>query len=561
MSLYYEAAGLIENPDKKGGSLKSRVFGSKTLKSNKAAIFALVTESTKWSPVLKDVVEKSGILKLEKKLTPLLAILLTHDLLLSKRGVAAHADHALKLAITRHKARLKAEFTKIRVTRGFASVDAFRAYINEALEQNADGETREPEHPRWVRVNTVKTTLEEQLTSTFSSYEQKQSLRDVMSSPASAKVLHIDEHIPDLIALPPRADLTKNPAYQKGQLIIQDKASCFPAYLLDVQQEDGDIIDACAAPGNKTTHLAALVSKAAKAKSQKPKQHIFACERDKERSKILQRMIETAHATKLITVKSNQDFTRINPQKSDEVSNVGALLLDPSCSGSGIVGRDDTIKIVLPSAVSNTSKEQARGKKRKRKAANINDPESSTPAASATTAVSITEEEQDDPASSAADLQKRLASLAAFQLKIVTHAMAFPRARKITYSTCSIHAEENEHVTLRALASGIARRRGWRVLRRDEQVDGMKRWNVRGTKAACASLEGVGHDEDLDVVADACIRCEKGTEEGTMGFFVVGFIREGEDGEDDVDMDRIGDAEAGAPDVENGEDEWEGFSD
>ena len=67
MSLYYEAAGLIENPDKKGGSLKSRVFGSKTLKSNKAAIFALVTESTKWSPVLKDVVEKSGILKLEKK--------------------------------------------------------------------------------------------------------------------------------------------------------------------------------------------------------------------------------------------------------------------------------------------------------------------------------------------------------------------------------------------------------------------------------------------------------------------------------------------------------------
>ncbi|KAK8152868.1 S-adenosyl-L-methionine-dependent methyltransferase [Phyllosticta citrichinensis] len=529
MSLYYEAASVIENANKKGGSLKSRIFGDKSLKSNKASIFALVTESTKWSPILKDVVEKSGILGLEKKLTPLLAILLTHDLLLSKKGIAAHVDHVLKLAITRHKARLNAEFTKIRVRRGFATVDAFRQHINDGHEQNDGDDSKEPEHPRWVRINTVKTTLDEQLQSTFSSYDEKKSLRDVMTAPASAKVLHIDEHIPDLIALPPRADLTKNEAYQKGQLIIQDKASCFPAYLLNVQPEDGDMIDACAAPGNKTTHLAALVTKAAKARSQKPKQHIFACERDKERSKILQKMIETAHAARLITVKANQDFTRIDPQHAAEASTVGALLLDPSCSGSGIVGRDDAIKLVLPSATTSSSvaSEHTRGKKRKRsKPGAGNDSKTA-----AITTVSVTEEEQDDPAASAAELQKRLAALAAFQLKIVTHAMAFARARKIAYSTCSVHAAENEHVVLRALASEVARRRGWRVLRRDEQVEGMKRWAVRGTREACESLVDVECGEDRGVVAEACLRCEKGTEEGTMGFFVVGFVRDGEDGE------------------------------
>ncbi|KAK8178021.1 S-adenosyl-L-methionine-dependent methyltransferase [Phyllosticta citrichinensis] len=516
MSLYYEAASVIENTNKKGGSLKSRIFGDKSLKSNKASIFALVTESTKWSPILKD-------------LTPLLAILLTHDLLLSKKGIAAHVDHVLKLAITRHKARLNAEFTKIRVRRGFATVDAFRQHINDGHEQNDGDDSKEPEHPRWVRINTVKTTLDEQLQSTFSSYDEKKSLRDVMTAPASAKVLHIDEHIPDLIALPPRADLTKNEAYQKGQLIIQDKASCFPAYLLNVQPEDGDMIDACAAPGNKTTHLAALVTKAAKARSQKPKQHIFACERDKERSKILQKMIETAHAARLITVKANQDFTRIDPQHAAEASTVGALLLDPSCSGSGIVGRDDAIKLVLPSATTSSSvaSEHTRGKKRKRsKPGAGNDSKTA-----AITTVSVTEEEQDDPAASAAELQKRLAALAAFQLKIVTHAMAFARARKIAYSTCSVHAAENEHVVLRALASEVARRRGWRVLRRDEQVEGMKRWAVRGTREACESLVDVECGEDRGVVAEACLRCEKGTEEGTMGFFVVGFVRDGEDGE------------------------------
>lgn len=67
MSLYYEAANVLENTDGTGGSLKSRVYGKGDLKNNPAQVYALATEATKWSPILKDVIEKSGILREEKR--------------------------------------------------------------------------------------------------------------------------------------------------------------------------------------------------------------------------------------------------------------------------------------------------------------------------------------------------------------------------------------------------------------------------------------------------------------------------------------------------------------
>ena len=67
MSLYYEAVAFLENADNVGGSLTSRIYGKKGLKSRPAAIYALITEATKWSAALKDVVERSHVLKLEKK--------------------------------------------------------------------------------------------------------------------------------------------------------------------------------------------------------------------------------------------------------------------------------------------------------------------------------------------------------------------------------------------------------------------------------------------------------------------------------------------------------------
>ena len=65
MSLYYDAAPLLS--PRQIGSLKSRVFGAKGLKAPPTQVFALVTEASKWSEILTEVIEKTALLQHERK--------------------------------------------------------------------------------------------------------------------------------------------------------------------------------------------------------------------------------------------------------------------------------------------------------------------------------------------------------------------------------------------------------------------------------------------------------------------------------------------------------------
>lgn len=65
MSLYYDAASLLGSGQ--SGSLKSRVFGARNLKSPPTQVFALLTEASKWSEILAEIIEKSLLLQQEKK--------------------------------------------------------------------------------------------------------------------------------------------------------------------------------------------------------------------------------------------------------------------------------------------------------------------------------------------------------------------------------------------------------------------------------------------------------------------------------------------------------------
>ena len=58
---------MLTAPTNVGGSLKSRIFSKKDLKSQQAQIYALAIETCKWSPVLKEVVEHADMLRLERK--------------------------------------------------------------------------------------------------------------------------------------------------------------------------------------------------------------------------------------------------------------------------------------------------------------------------------------------------------------------------------------------------------------------------------------------------------------------------------------------------------------
>ncbi|KAG4030513.1 hypothetical protein MFRU_012g02460 [Monilinia fructicola] len=512
MSLYYEAAEILAAPTNQGGSLRSRIFSKKDLKSQPVQIYALAIESCKWSPILKEVIENADLLRLERKLTPIMSLLLVHDLLLAKRGIALPATHGLRASIERHKGRLQAELTKARLRRKISTIEALKAYVETGQENATD--TSEAPYPRWIRINTLKTSLEDQLESTFAGFERAATI-DAVRNRGSRRIF-IDIHIPNLIAISPNIDLSKSEAYKSGAIIFQDKASCFPAYLLDPLAEDGDIIDSCSAPGNKTTHIAAILVDRLP-EPEESTQVIHAFEKNKGRAETLDKMVNLAGSNTFTTLHPGHDFLKTDPN-SGTYKNVGALLLDPSCSGSGIVGRDDMPELHLP-GIKEVIAKPSRNKKKPKKAPEAVETNKKRKREDdgETLEVMVDDDGVVTAVDTDAELKSRLAALAEFQLELLLHAFKYPAARKITYSTCSIHAEENELVVQKALASDIAKEKGWKILRRENQIRGMREWPVRGSVEAC--------DGD-EVVAEGCIRANKGDEHATMGFFLAGFVRD-----------------------------------
>src|SRR5689334_4434513 len=105
---------------------------------------------------------------------------------------------------------------------------------------------------------------------------------------------------------------------------------------------------------------------------------------NKRRFKELNTNLKSAGVTCAKTI--NGDFLNVTLP----FDKIDYILLDPSCSGSGIRNRNDDTEIID---------------------------------------------------------EKRLERLASLQIRMVTYALKnFPNVKRVTYSTCSIHSQENEQV-------------------------------------------------------------------------------------------------------------------
>ncbi|KAF9985325.1 hypothetical protein BGZ65_011187 [Modicella reniformis] len=468
MNFYKQAAEILDRLGKKEGSIKGLTLGNAEVKDKKR-MYALICETLKHNATLSLVLQESKLLTLEKKLTRSLALLLLHDLLLQNRGIQASESWPMKQAVMKHKARLKAEFVKAKIKVG-ATKDGLVEGEEEVL------------MPRYVRINLLKMTPQQVIDAFVANNWTFLPLPPSPPAPPAPNTFHRDEHLDFMFVFPPKSDLHLHPLYASGVLILQDKASCFPAAIL-APPKDAYVIDGCAAPGNKTSQLAMGMSNGGK---------IIACDLDLRRLNILKRLTTKAGCTNITAL--NTSFLTLDTTTPDH-SKVTHILLDPSCSGSGIINRLDHL-------VDAYAEEQEQ--------ANILETTMTGGAAERAAA----EEKK----------KERLKSLGEFQIECVTKAMTFSNVHKITYSTCSIYAEENEHVVTTLL------RNHWPKWKLSPRSKVLPTWHRRGYPADVGDIPGlVSTDEDRSKVADCLVRAVPGGSEGDLmnGFFVACFERVG----------------------------------
>lgn len=201
-----------------------------------------------------------------------------------------------------------------------------------------------------------------------------------------------DFHLRDWLVFGTGAKLNTLDLVKNLQLLLQDKASGMAVIALD-PRPGAVLLDACAAPGMKTSYAAALMNN---------RGTILAVDRSGERLEAVRHLVRSGGFKSICSV-FETDFLALDPHAAPQCS-AELIMVDPSCSGTGLCDRP--------------------GKQL--------DPES-------------------------AEGQERLWRLSSVQSKLLMHALHFPRCRRVVYSTCSVLRQENEDVVENVLARSNGR--------------------------------------------------------------------------------------------------------
>ncbi|XP_011702936.1 PREDICTED: probable 28S rRNA (cytosine-C(5))-methyltransferase [Wasmannia auropunctata] len=367
--IYKFTADIVRRVRENGASLKTLIYEKKH--PNVAGIYGLAVNTLQALSQLDQLLDKTQILTEQPRLNPWLARVLITELLWRKGCLKSHSKPVLTILTYENKLREESQ--------SLGCIETLVAHRGKV------------QRPRYVRVNTLLLSVEKAIfflqkdgwqllpkSTTYPSYLQS------LSQLAKPYFIQ-DLHVPELLAFPPSTVFHEHSGYQNGELILQDKASSLPVHLLD-PINGSVVLDMCAAPGMKTTQVAAKLQNYGK---------VYAVEVNAKRFEILLNQIKKTRS--FCVEPLNQDVLTLDPKL---YSHVEYILVDPSCSGSGIVDRP--------------KQNNMDGK-----------PES-----------------------------KRLQNLQAFQVYLLRYALFnFPNVKRIIYSTCSLHPEENEQVVDQVLAN------------------------------------------------------------------------------------------------------------
>lgn len=161
-----------------------------------------------------------------------------------------------------------------------------------------------------LRVNTLKSNIEE-----IEDILQKNNIK--YKTAGWSKEALIIENVRE-------AEITKLKIYEEGKIYLQSLSSMLPPIILK-PEENEDILDMAAAPGGKTTQMAALVNNKAR---------ITACEMNAIRAERLKYNIEKQGASSVYVMVTDS-------RKIDDFFSFDRILLDAPCSGSGTLYSED----------------------------------------------------------------------------------------------------------------------------------------------------------------------------------------------------------------------------
>lgn len=373
---YRKAAKVLKKCMEEDVSVKNVLY-SQVKHADINKLYALIAKIFQMKGLLNQIIEDSEIFQQEPRLDQYLGRILIAELLIGKQMLNGNSKPVE--TVRRYEPKLR-ELYNVATTTAGRSVPVI-ARVN---------------NPRYVRVNTLKLKRDQFLEIMAEEGWYLQPAADSYDAylekvPQLATEHFIaDFHIPNLFTFPANSKRywATHELVKSSSVLLQDKSSCLAPYLLSPSKKSV-ILDMCAAPGLKTIFLAALI---------KNRGRIHAVEKMRIRFETLRSFVESSGSTSVHPIEA--DTLRITQA---DVPDVEYILLDPSCSGSGIVQRFDDVQ----------AGEDGGGSEER---------------------------------------EERLDKLSRLQLKMLLHAMTeFPKVKRILYSTCSINPEENEAVVQKAL--------------------------------------------------------------------------------------------------------------
>jgi 16S rRNA (cytosine967-C5)-methyltransferase len=158
-----------------------------------------------------------------------------------------------------------------------------------------------------------------------------------------------DPGLPEALVLESAFDAHGSALWREGAFTPQSRASMLPARVVAPRAGER-VLDLCAAPGAKTTHLAALMGGAGE---------VVAVERHAGRAQALARTAGRMHAG-CVRVEVADATSAAPPPRTGDAAGYDAVLVDPPCSGLGtLAARPDLRWRVDAAAVQEMARQQA----------------------------------------------------------------------------------------------------------------------------------------------------------------------------------------------------------